>query len=222
MKDKPNNPPVPLPETKTPEMQHPATQVIVYGESKYNWIHSILVVVLIIAVLLGSRGRCCCHGDCQGNSCNSGTTQTQTDQKKPSALIGAVKDPNAPDVDPDAGDYVKPTTPEADGVAIPGWGKLTIPANAKKDVVVDFFNPDANADKYYLTFEMRIPADNEQGYEVLYKSGLIAPGQHIQKVNLTRGLPAGTYNAILHVQPYRMEDKSLTNNADLKLELVAK
>ena len=140
----------------------------------------------------------------------------------PGFQIGGVTDPSAPDVDPNQGDYVKPETPEVGGVAIPGWGKLTVPVNTSKDIVVDFYNPDANADKYYLVFELRIPADNEQGYEVLYKSGLIAPGKHIQKIDFTRGLPAGTYNAILHVQPYRMSDKSMTNNADLKLELVVK
>ena len=140
----------------------------------------------------------------------------------PGFQIGGVTDPSAPDVDPNQGDYVKPETPEVGGVAIPGWGKLTVPVNTSKDIVVDFYNPEANADKYYLVFELRIPADNEQGYEVLYKSGLIAPGKHIQKIDFTRGLPAGTYNAILHVQPYRMSDKSMTNNADLKLELVVK
>lgn len=219
-----NNPQAQVSETETTEKSHPETQIIIYGESKHNWLQSILMVVLIIAVLLSSR--CCCHCrcDCHGDSCHSCTTQTPTEPSptKPSASIGTVTDPDVPDVDPNAGDYVKPTTPENDGVAIPGWGKLTIPANAKKDIVVDFFNPDANAEKYYLTFELRIPAENEKGYEVLYKSGLIAPGQHIQKIDLNRGVPAGTYNAILHVQPYRMEDKSLTNNADLKLELVAK
>ena len=140
----------------------------------------------------------------------------------PGFQIGQVTAPSAPDEDPNQGDYVKPETPDVGGVAIPGWGRLTVPVNTSKDIVVDFYNPEANADKYYLTFELRIPADNEQGYEVLYKSGLIAPGKHIQKIDFTRGLPAGTYNAILHVQPYRMSDKSMTNNADLKLELVVK
>lgn len=140
----------------------------------------------------------------------------------PGIQIGGMTDPSAPDFDPNQGGYVKPETPDVGGVAIPGWGKLTVPVNTSKDIVVDFYNPEVNADKYYLTFELRIPADNEQGYEVLYKSGLIAPGNHIQKIDFTRGLPAGTYNAILHVQPYRMSDKSMTNNADLKLELVVK
>ena len=140
----------------------------------------------------------------------------------PSINIGGVTDPSRPDFDPNQGDYVKPDAPVAGGVAIPGWGKLTIPVNTSKDIVVDFYNPEANAGKYYLTFELRIPADNEQGYEVLYKSGMIEAGKHIQKIDLTRGLPEGTYNAILHVQPYRASDMGMTNNADLKMELVVK
>lgn len=166
-----------------------------------------VIIILIILLLM---------------KCSGGGFGGPGDPTGPGFQIGGVTDPSAPDVDPNQGDYVKPETPEVGGVAIPGWGKLTVPVNTSKDIVVDFYNPEANADKYYLVFELRIPADNEQGYEVLYKSGLIAPGKHIQKIDFTRGLPAGTYNAILHVQPYRMSDKSMTNNADLKLELVVK
>lgn len=171
-------------------------------------IYGLLAIIIILILLLLHQ---CGNGNIGGGGDGGGGIH-----------IGGVTDPNLPDEDPNQGDYVKPETPEVGGVAIPGWGKLTIPVNTSKDIVVDFFNPDANAEKYYLTFELRIPANNAQGYEVLYKSGLIAPGKHIQKIDLTRGLPAGTYNAILHVQPYRMSDKSMTNNADLKLELVVK
>lgn len=200
-------------------------QIAVCENRKYNLVHSILLVVLIIVLIFMPRCHCChccCgHESGHGNSCVT-DTHNPPSTTTPNASIGTVTDPTVPDEDPNAGDYVKPTTPEVDGVAIPGWGRLTIPANTSQNITVDFFNPEANADKYYLTFELRIPANNEQGYEVLYKSGLIAPGLHIQSINLNRGLPAGTYNAILHVQPYRIADKSLTNNADLKLELVAK
>lgn len=185
-------------------------------ERRRNWFTNILILIIIFLVVFLMRCNCNCNCNC-GSGCNK-----NGDATKPSISIQNPTNPSAPDLDDDAGDYVKPTTPEVDGVAIPGWGKLTIPVNTSKNIVVDFFNPDANTDKYYLTFELRIPANNAQGYEVLYKSGLIEPGKHIQKINLSRGLPAGTYNAILHVQPYRMSDKSTTNNADLKLELVVK
>ena len=128
-------------------------------------------------------------------------------------------------VDSNAGEYVEPETENASpsqGVAIPGWGTITIPAN-QTDVVVDFFNPEANEGLYYLTFELRLLDDSEQGYEVLYTSGLVEPGLHIQEIALSRGLDSGTYETIIHVQPYRMDEaRTPTNNADMKTELVVK
>lgn len=126
-------------------------------------------------------------------------------------------------VDPNAGQYVAPkeeTTQPSQGVAIPGWGSITIPSD-ETQITVDFFNPKANEGLYYLTFELRLPDDSQQGYEVLYTSGLVEPGLHIQKITLNRPLEAGTYEAVIHVQPYRMdEEKTPTNNADMNTLLI--
>ena len=125
-------------------------------------------------------------------------------------------------IDPNAGEYVAPTAAPQDNkpsVAIPGWGSMTIPAYATDiGVGVDFYNPEKNAGYYYLTFELRL-ADGE----VLYKSGLVEPGKHIQRITTSRGLSPGTYDAVVFVQPYSM-DGSLapTNNANLKTTLIVK
>lgn len=127
-------------------------------------------------------------------------------------------------VDPNASEYMAPVvenTP-SQGVAIPGWGSITIPANSTV-VTVDFNNPKENSGLYYLTFELRLLDNSKEGYEVLYKSGLVEPGLHIQKINLSRSLSAGEYNAVVHVQPYRMDEaKTPTNNADMKTKLIVK
>lgn len=131
-------------------------------------------------------------------------------------------DGNYLEKDPDAKAFVEPEKQEDEknGVSVPGWSTLDIPANVS-EVTVDFFNPEENADKYSLTFELRIPDKSEQGYEVLYTSGLVDPGLHIQKINLSRGLDAGVYDATIHVQPYRMDEKrTATNNADLQTKLI--
>lgn len=60
------------------------------------------------------------------------------------------------------------------------------------------------------------------GYEVLYKSGLVEAGNHIQKITLSRGLAEGTYDAIIFVQPYRMDGITPTNNAETKTQLIVK
>ena len=121
-------------------------------------------------------------------------------------------------IDSGAGDYVEPTLgPPAQGVAIPGWGSVTIPAN-QQTVSVDFYNPEANEGLYYLTYKLSL-ADTG---EVLYESNAIPPGKHIQTITLSRALPAGTYDAMIHVQPYRIADETPTNNADMKTTLNVK
>lgn len=132
--------------------------------------------------------------------------------------------PDVPEIDPNAGEYVSPETDNtaSKGISIPGWNYLNIPEH-KKDVSVDFYNPEENEGLYHLTFELRLPDESEQGYEVLYKSGLVDPGLHIQNITLSRELDAGTYDATIHVQPYRMdEQKTATNNADMQTQLIVK
>lgn len=126
-------------------------------------------------------------------------------------------------IDKDAGEYVAATKENntlTKNVAIPGWGSITIPKNETK-VKVEFTNPKENEGLYYLTFELRLPDNSEQGYEVLYTSGLVEPGLYIQNIELSRALEEGTYDAIIHVQPYRMdENKTPTNNADMQTKLI--
>ncbi|MDE5558029.1 MAG: hypothetical protein K2J32_10145 [Ruminococcus sp.] len=129
---------------------------------------------------------------------------------------------DAPDIDPNAGKYVAPEEDEnvSKGISIPGWDTINIPEHAT-DVSVDFYNPEENSEMYYLTFELRLPNESEDGYEVLYKSGLVDPGLHIQNITLSHELEAGAYDAIVHVQPYCMdEQKTATNNADMQTQLI--
>ncbi len=134
---------------------------------------------------------------------------------------GVVYDPNQGEYDPNKPQYNGSGASE--GVAIPGFGTWTIPPKVTK-VNTDFFNPSSNADKYDLTFEVWIPKDvNDlsKGYEVIYKSGLIKAGNHIQEVTLSRGFEKGEYDAILHVQPYTVgETQTALNNANIKFKLI--
>ena len=127
-------------------------------------------------------------------------------------------------IDPNAGELVTPTpAPTEPGVAIPGWGSITLPAGVTV-AATTLKNPEANEGWYYLTFEMRLPTvdeeTGEESYEVLFTTGLIPPGQYCNQVTLTRALEPGEYNVILHVQPYRMSDKTPTNNADTETLLI--
>ena len=129
--------------------------------------------------------------------------------------VALVIDPQAEEGLPDGND-----TFLEQGVVIAGQESMTIPAN-KKEAAVDFLNPEENAQKYYLTFELRLYGGNGKDYEVLYTSGLVEPGKRIRRITLSRELDPGIYDAVVHVQPYRMnEQKTLTNNADMRIRLI--
>ena len=123
-------------------------------------------------------------------------------------------------IDPNAGEYVEPEQPP--GVTIPGFGTMTIPANTKELKGINLYNPIENEGWYYLTFKLCLLDENEQVSEVLYASQLLPPGLYIQDITLSRGLKAGTYDAVMQVQPYRIADNSPTNNADLRMTIIAK
>lgn len=120
-------------------------------------------------------------------------------------------------VDPHAGEKITPTpAPTEPGIAIPGWSNIKLPAG-QTEAQTSLYNPEDNEGWYYLTFELRLKETDE----VVFATGLIPPGQYLNQVTLTRALEKGRYDAILHVQPYRMADaQSPTNNADLDILLI--
>lgn len=131
--------------------------------------------------------------------------------------VGITIDSNATDYKLSHGD----DSAEQD-VVISGIGNITIHAN-EKETEVDFYNPKQNAELYYLTFQLGIYDDIKQQYEILYTSGLVSPGRHIYRITLLHGLQKGVYDAMVHIQPYRMnQEKTPTNNADIKTTLIVK
>ena len=137
--------------------------------------------------------------------------------------------PKAPDnsggmgltVDPYSGAFVQPEKAEEDaestgGIAIPGWGSIRIQA-AEKMVDVNLENPIDNEGKYYLSFSVYLKGQDKP----LAETGLIQPGESALKLELSKALEPGAYEAIVHVQPYRMADGSATNNAEIETILIA-
>lgn len=147
----------------------------------------------------------------------SDNRQTPTPQATSTPAVTATPAPKL-EIDPNAGALITPTpAPQEPGVAIPGWGSMTIPAGVT-EVQTSMQNPEANEGWYYLTFQLRLKDTNE----VIFTTGLIPPGQYCNKVTLTRALEPGEYAAIIHVQPYRLSDQSPTNNADMETVLIVK
>ena len=123
-------------------------------------------------------------------------------------------------VDPNAGEFVKPE--QAPGVVVPGFGMLTVPANTKELKGINLHNPIENEDWYYLTFKICLLDANGAVSETLYESQLVPPGLYLQDITISRGLAPGEYNAVMHVQPYRIADRTPTYNADMKMTIIAK
>lgn len=144
----------------------------------------------------------------------SGSSPSQTPEQATSTPTVTITPQLA--IDPNAGDLITPTpAPQEPGVAIPGWGSMTMPAGVT-EVATSMQNPEANEGWYYLTFELRLKDTDE----VIFTTGLIPPGQYCNKVTLTRALEPGEYAAVVHVQPYRISDLSPTNNADMETVLI--
>ena len=156
----------------------------------------LIIIISVVLLLALSLGGCSCFKKPDATTINPGIN-----------------------FDPNGGNHGTPNPPANNaggGVAIPGWSVITIPAG-QTEVTVDLPNPEANKDKYYLSFEMRM-ADTG---EVLFTTGYVKPGESINKVTLSRPLEAGQYNVIIRVQPCRT-DGSLTNNADMSTILIVK
>lgn len=123
----------------------------------------------------------------------------------------------APKIDPDAREYEEGET-SSSGIAIPGWTKLRLPADMA-DVTsgIDFYNPDQNDGRYMLTYQLCL----EESGEILYQSGQIPAGKHIQGISLARPLVSGEYDGVLHVQPYSVQEPTKPlNHVDIRLTLI--
>lgn len=102
-----------------------------------------------------------------------------------------------------------------DEIAIPGFEKLVLKAE-QVEQKVKFYNPEQNACYFRIFFAL---ADGTE----LYRSGMIKPGQQLDKVELCRSLKAGSYEgAILRYECYSLDALKPLNGAEtiLKLEVL--
>ena len=123
-------------------------------------------------------------------------------------------------VDPDSGIFVEPEIEELEksdgGISIPGWGSINIASN-ETTVDVNLKNPEENEGKYDLAFTITLDGEEEP----IAETGLIPAGKSALKLKLAKPLEPGTYEATVLVQPYRVDDQSKTNNAEIKTVIIA-
>jgi len=125
----------------------------------------------------------------------------------------------APELDPNARQWTGEQLPDKTegeavvGIKIPGYPSITLPADTEH-VTVALLNPEGNP--CYFTFELALN-DPE---EVLYTSGMVAPGQVISDITLSRSLPAGEYDATIRITTAALSDGSAMNGANVVTKLI--
>ena len=96
-----------------------------------------------------------------------------------------------------------------------GTKTITVKTEQGSEVNIDVT---CNQDFYYMTFGLYLTENDE----LLYQSDLVSPGNYIQKMEMTRSLEPGTYDAYVVCQPYRSDRTTKTNQGVVKITLTAK
>lgn len=74
---------------------------------------------------------------------------------------------------------------------------------------------------YYMSFALYLgSADDKDNAELLYQSKLVTPGKSLSTIELAHGLPAGTYEGFVFIQPYYEDQATPTNSGLVKLTLI--
>lgn len=94
--------------------------------------------------------------------------------------------------------------------------------NGKKKIKVETENGNTKTltisckdDCYYMTFALYLT----DGDELLYQSDLVAHGNYITKMEMTKALKKGTYDAYIVIQPYKSDKKTETNSGIVNITL---
>lgn len=96
-----------------------------------------------------------------------------------------------------------------------GTKDITVETDQGEEVVL---TAECQSQCYYMTFGLYLT----DGDELLYQSNLVAPGKYIQKMEMSRSLDAGTYDAYVVCQPYQADKETKTNQGVVKITLTVK
>lgn len=123
-----------------------------------------------------------------------------------------------PVLDPALEDYVsnlkRPDDLDETRILIPGYSELKGKAGSK-NVSVALFNPADNP--CYFQFTIVEKTKNDE----LYASKLIPPGKGIKGIQLNKEMPVGTYDIVIHIKSYDLNDyKEEFNGAEVEAKLI--
>ena len=98
-------------------------------------------------------------------------------------------------------------------INLPGYAVINFKAGQLSQDV-HFINPQDNPCAFRITITL------EDGSTVWTADELLAPGDVLRSINLTRELEAGTYtNAVMKYECYNLEDMARLNGAEIKCTL---
>lgn len=110
---------------------------------------------------------------------------------------------------------------ESDGYTLEGIAGfdgdkgITVKTDKGNTVTIDVT---CQTEYYYITFGLYL----EENDELLYQSGLVSPGNYIQKMEMSHSLEPGTYDAYVLCQPYRSDKTTKTNQGVVRITLTAR
>lgn len=102
---------------------------------------------------------------------------------------------------------------EVGSIDINGFSKWHIPAGKTEDLTIPLENPESN--RCYFTFEILL---DDTG-ETLYKSKMVAPGDGIYQIDISRPLEAGEYDVTIHIITNQIETGALLNDFEMDVTL---
>ncbi len=98
-------------------------------------------------------------------------------------------------------------------IALPGYSEVSMAADTNY-MQIALWNPSANT----CLFRFSILMDDE----VLYESGLVEPGYAVQEQYLSRSIAEGTYDAVIKIQCYDLEDTTAElNGGEINIKVIA-
>ena len=105
-------------------------------------------------------------------------------------------------------------------VTFPGFSSLSAKINDDgiAELSSQLFNPEENEGKYYFIFEIRL-INLDGSFKTIYSSDKCYSGVPVCGGKLEGSFAEGTYNIVLHLQPYRISDDTPTNNSEQIIKL---
>lgn len=111
----------------------------------------------------------------------------------------------------------EPDTPEQPkghtGIQVDGFTAWNVPAGKTDGLTIPLKNPEGNP--CYFTFKI-VLTDTE---EEIYESKMVPPGEKISKINISRPLEKGTYDAVIMITTNELETGREMNSPALRITI---